>query len=70
MRWGRGGVSGRSDGGCKGWWLGWVCVRGFFGCGFMKGMDVDDILLGRVNGCELGASDGVFLGNFEWTLAG
>ena len=27
------------------------------------------ILLGRVNVCELGASDGDFLGNLKWTLA-
>ena len=56
--WSRGGTSGRSDGGCKGWVVGWVCGRGFCGCGFVKGVllgYLDGIFLGRVNGCELGA---------------
>ena len=66
-------MSGRSDGGCKGVVVGWVCGRGFCGFGFLKGELLgyfDGIFLGWVNGYKLGASDGVFLGTFEWALAG
>ena len=31
---------------------------------------LDGNFMGRVNGCELAASDGVFLEIFEWTSAG
>ena len=45
----------------------WVCGRGFCECVFEKvcfwGI-LTEILLGRVNGCEIGSLDGVFLGNF------
>ena len=71
--WSRGGMSGRSDGGCKVWVVGWVYGRGFCGCIFVKCVFLgylDGIFLGQVNGCELGASDGFFLGNFKWTLSG
>ena len=43
-----------------------MCGRGFYGYGFLKGVllrCLDGILLGHVNGCELGASDG-----FSWEI--
>ena len=44
----RGGESGNSYGGCKGWVVGWVGERGFCGCDFLNGMllgYLDEILL-------------------------
>ena len=57
MGWSRVGSSGRSFGGIKIWVVGWVCGRVFCGCVFVKGALLryfDRILLGQVNGCELG----------------
>ena len=73
ISWSSDGVIGRSVGGGKLWLVGWLCGRGFCGFIFVKGVllgYLDRILLGRVNGCELGASDGVLLGNFDLTPAG
>ena len=49
VRWSWGGASGRSDGGCLKWVVGWVCGRGIDGIGFEKGV-------------WLGAHDGNLLG--------
>ena len=58
----RGGESGRSVGGCKGWVVSWVYVRWFYLYGFVKGLllrYLGGIFLGRVSSCELGSLDGV-----------
>ena len=50
VRWSRGGVSARSDGGIILWVVGWVCGRGFGGCGCLNDVQLgyfDRILLGR-----------------------
>ena len=51
----------------SGVWKGFMWVWFFEWC--IAGVS-DGIFLGRVNGCELRASDGDFLGNIEWTPAG
>ena len=38
MRWSRGRASGRSDGGCLKWVVGWVCGRGCDGMDFETGV--------------------------------
>ena len=46
-----------------------MCGRVFYGYGFLIGVFLGysrRIILGRVNGCELGALDVDFLGNVEW----
>ena len=45
VRCSRGGESGRVDGGCKVCLVCWVCRRGFYGHGILKGM-----LLGYLDG--------------------
>ena len=49
-----------------------VCRGGLYGYVFL--IDIllgysDGIMMGRVNGCEIGASYKDFLGNVEWNLA-
>ena len=47
----------------KGWVVGWMCGRGLCGNGFLKGVlpgYLDEMFLGRMNGCELRASYGFF----------
>ena len=46
--------------------------KGFYGHGFLNGILIgysDGTLLGRANGCDIGASGRYFLGNVKWTLA-
>ena len=73
LRWIKSGAIVRVVGGGKILVVGWVCRRGLCGCIFVKGVFLGyfvGIFLGRVNGCELWSSDGVFLRNFELTPAG
>ena len=70
IRWDRGGVSVKIDGGGTGWVVGWVYGRGFSRCMFVKGVLLgyfDGVFLGQFNGCKLGSSVGVSLENSEWT---
>ena len=60
----------------EGWWVYLMggssgMLKGVFWIWFFISLLLgysDGIMLRRMNGCELGASDGYFLGNVEWTL--
>ena len=53
--------------------VGWVCMRGLCGYGFVKGVLLgyfDGILMGQLNGYELRVLYDFFLGIFEWNPVG
>ena len=67
MRWISGGTNESIFGGVKDGWY-FVFVEGGYVGMFLKKVCfwgiLTEILLRRVNGCEIGSLDGVFLGNF------